>query len=295
MDDGTSYLTGSFDNVTWTGGTLHCNSQTNIVFGTAEMLVKPDIILTVPETAMDGDTVEFKVSVRNGTATAYQCSFDAPSVAGNNPQVNFTAPNGAITQAKAHWFAKPDSPCSASLNSTYTIKVKVTFQGGGSKTKEAPFTVSVHRLWGGKVNPPLTLAPAGTLDIAFDNERGLWIVVGPGRLKRVPSPIDFRNTPTTTQFYNKIEKHEQVHYEQYTKQGGIFYDLYQIDNVMPLLLQLTDPNPQVLEEKIYQAVETWRTKQDLILAERLPDAEAEAYAVSDPIAPKYLFQKECPR
>ncbi|HYO06719.1 MAG TPA: hypothetical protein VER14_07030, partial [Phototrophicaceae bacterium] len=187
--------------------------------------VKPTLIINVPQNAMDGDTVEFSVTVQNGTPTGYLWSFE-PTSGGNNPQVNFTAPTAATTQAKAHWFAKPDSPCSASLSSTYTIKVKVTFQGGGSKTKEAPFTVNVHRLWGGKVNPPLTLAPAGTLDITFNSKRGLWIVVGPGRLKRVPSPIDFRNTPTTTQFYDKIEKHEQVHVEQYTKEGGIFYDLY---------------------------------------------------------------------
>ncbi|HYO06720.1 MAG TPA: hypothetical protein VER14_07035 [Phototrophicaceae bacterium] len=64
---------------------------------------------------------------------------------------------------------------------------------------------------------------------------------------------------------------------------------------MPRLLELTDPNPQVLEQKIYHAVEDWRKEQDLILRERLPRAEDEAHAVSDPIAPKYLFQKECPR
>jgi hypothetical protein len=44
MDGGTAYLTGYFDNVTWTGGTLACNSQTNTVYGSSEMEVRPRVL-----------------------------------------------------------------------------------------------------------------------------------------------------------------------------------------------------------------------------------------------------------
>ncbi len=251
---------------------------------------KPTVTISVPSNAIDGDTVEFSVSVENGTPSGYLWSFE-PTSGGNNPQVNFTAPIAATTQANAHWFAKPNSACSASFDSTYTIKVKVTFQSGNPITKQAPFTVSIGRNWGGQVREPSTLAPAGTLDLAFDNQRGLWTVVGRGRLERVPSPIIVR-TPQTSQFYNKSLRHEQVHEQQYIG-NGIFSDLYLIDNVMPRLLQLTDPNKQVLEQRAFEAVRDWRVEQDIILEQRLPQAEMEAFAVSDPIAPRFLFQRAC--
>lgn len=98
-------------------------------------------------------------------------------------------------------------------------------------------------------------------------------------------------TPQTSQFYNKTLKHEEVHVEQYAT--GIWSDLYKIDNLMPRLLLLTDPNQQPLEQKIFRAKEDWREEQKQILLQRLPNAEREAYRVSDPITPRYLFQAAC--
>ncbi len=144
--------------------------------------------------------------------------------------------------------------------------------------------------WGGKVDAPSTLALPGTLATAFNNKEFLWVVVGRGSLQRVPSQIEMR-TPTTSQFYNKTLRHEEVHVEQYAT--GIFSDLYLIDNVMPRLFQLADPNKQVLKQQIFAAVEAWRREQDQILGQRLPQGEREAYAVSDPIAPRYKFQAAC--
>lgn len=137
------------------------------------------------------------------------------------------------------------------------------------------------------------MAPAGTLETAFDIARGVWIVVGRGSLQRVPSPIVMR-TPMTSQFYDKTLRHEQVHEKQYIGRG-IFSDLYRIDNVMPRLYQLSDPNKQVLEQMAFEAVEDWRREQYLILRQRLPQAEMEAFAVSDLVAPRYVFQEQCPR
>lgn len=249
-----------------------------------------NVVINVPPNVEDGATANFSVTVTGGTPTAYQWSFEAPGGSGNNPHVNFTAPTAASTGANAHWFARPNNPCSAGFNSQYTIKIQVSFQNRGPITKEAPYTVSVGTNWGGGVDPPATSAPAGTLELAFDSGTGLWKVVGPGSLQRVPSPIIMR-TPQNSQFYNKTLRHEEVHVEQYAT--GIFSDLYKISNVMPRLLPMTDPNKQVLEQQIFQTVQTWRGEQDQILAQRLPHGEREAYAVSDPIAPQYKFQAAC--
>jgi hypothetical protein len=44
MDGGTSYLTGSFENVIWQSGILGCHSQNEIVSGTSEMDVRPSVL-----------------------------------------------------------------------------------------------------------------------------------------------------------------------------------------------------------------------------------------------------------
>ena len=151
--------------------------------------------------------------------------------------------------------------------------------------------MSVDKSWGGKVDEPSTDAPPGTLATAYDNQRELWVVIGRGDLKRVANSMTVR-TPQTSQFYNKTVKHEEVHEKQYVG-NGIFSDLYQIDNVMPRLLLLTDSNKQVLEQKIFHAVQDWRAEQFQILRQRNTQSEIEAHAISDQIAPKYIFQLPC--
>lgn len=243
MDGGTSYLTGYFENVIWQSGILGCHSQNDIVYGSAEMEVRPDIIMTVPETAEDGDTVEFRVSVQNGTATAYQWSFE-PASGGNNPQVNFSNSTGTTTTAKAHWFAKPNQPCT-NLDSKHTIKVKVSFQNRSPITKDAPFTVCVGSNWGGVVREPKI---EGHPKYEYDNERKLWTIVGSGDLQRIPQPIVIREIPETSQFYNKIYKHEEAHEKQW--KTGMLSDLYTVDSLMPHLLVLTDPGARAVTTEI---------------------------------------------
>jgi hypothetical protein len=221
--------------------------------------------------------------------TGYQWSFE-PTSGGNNPQMNFTTPTQATTDAKAHWFAKPDHPCDANPSSTYKIKLKITYQDVQQRTKdktgEANFTVNVLlREWVAKVPEPNT---EGAAEIKYDTSSGLWRVVGPGTLQRVPNAPDMSRVPETTQFYNKILKHEEVHVEQYAT--GIYSDLYQIDNLMPHLFPLTDPNKQPLEQKVFHAIQDWRKSEGIILEQRVnSQGEREAYLVSDQIAPRYLF------
>jgi hypothetical protein len=48
-----------------------------------------------------------------------------------------------------------------------------------------------------------------------------------------------------------------------------------------------------LRQKIFDTRLSWYGGQDRILKTRLPDAEKEAYVVSDPIAPQYKLQAAC--
>jgi hypothetical protein len=263
-----------------------CSTESARIDSDVDIVAKPKVTINVPATAKDGDTVTFSVTSQGGTPSAYLWSFE-PTSGGNNPQVNFTAPTAQTTEAKAHWFAKPDTPC-AELNSTYTIKVKVTFQSGSPITKQAPFTVSVGSNWGGKVLEPTI---EGQPKYEYDNERQVWTIVGPDTLQRVPKSIVMREITETSQFYIKIYKHEEVHDKQWRE--GMLSDLYTVDSLMPRLLLLTDPELQPLQQKFFEAKRVWIKEQDRVYSSRSIEVEKEAHAVSDPIEPKYIFQLQC--
>lgn len=252
---------------------------------------RPIVTIFVPPNAMDGDTVEFSVSVQDETPTGYQWSFETTS-GGNNPQVNFSNPTAATTTAQAHWFAKPNQPCSPNqpsptdpyYNSQYKIKVRVTFQTGSPINKEAPFKVNAYWFPTGNVDYPRT---QGDPEYRFDATRNLWTIIGAGTLNRIVSPV-INHIPTTSQFHNKVQQHEEVHITQW--ETGMWSDLYKIDNLLPRLLLLTNSELQPLQQEFFRKKEEWREDQRKELIRRLPAGEREAYNVSDQIAPRYAYQ-----
>ena len=257
----------------------------------ATLLVKPKVIINVPATAKDGDTVAFNVIVQGGTPTSYLWSFEAPSGAGNNPQVNFTASTSATTEAKAHWFANPDSPCPSNpppsdtnhpyYNSKYKIKVKVTFQDGSEKTKDADF--KVNAFW----DPPGRTAPAdfgGVPALKYDSRRRLYYVSGSGSLARTTySKVIY--VSTTSQFRNKTERHEEKHEEQWMT--GLLKDIRTVSGFMNVISNFTDTTSDGLNQQIAQAFMTWDAQQAQLYRESLNASEIEAYQISDLLAPQY--------
>ncbi len=59
------------------------------------------------------------------------------------------------------------------------------------------------------------------------------------------------------------------------------------------LPRLTDSTQDGLNAQISNAMTSWRQGQFSIYQSRLPAAEADAYSVSDPIAPMYAYQSTC--
>ncbi len=256
---------------------------------------KPTVTINVPATAKDGDTVTFSVTTENGTPTAYLWSFEAPSGAGNNPQVNFTAPTAATTQAEAHWFANPNSECPTIppdlsethpyYNSRYKIKVKVTFQGGKEITKESNFTVNAW--W----KPAGSVAPAtisGIIRTGYDNSRNLFVVIDSGTLARTTYPAVI-NVPTASQFYNKTLKHEEKHVLQW--QSGLFKDIRAVSGFMAVISNFTDTTAAGLQQHINDAFDTWDAQQAQDYKNLRDASEIEAYAISDSLAPQYAYQR----
>jgi hypothetical protein len=258
---------------------------------TADLLVNA-VTLNVPQTAEDGDTVTFSVTTQGGAPTSYQWSFEAPQGAGNNPQVNFSNPNGVATTAIAHWFALPNRPCPTSAGpaanavSTYTIKITVTFQGGQSYTESAQFSVDAYWNPAGAVDPNQARV-IGAPQLQADSN-GVWRVVGMGTLaRRTPTKEVF--VPQTSQFFNKADAHEQEHFDHWNA-GNLLGNAHQPIDFYNRIVNFTGTSQQDLLNQIIADFQLYTAAQDLFVNNQHNESERRAYAVSDPINPQYLYQ-----
>lgn len=120
---------------------------------------------------------------------------------------------------------------------------------------------------------------------------GVWHVTGKGTLSRqVPTTATIFVIPTG-QFYNKTVQHEQVHISQWIEgPGHLFGDLIIVDDFYSQIQGLTGSSQTDLINKLASALQTYETAQSAIYTQRIPQAEQEAHAVSDPIAPQYIYQ-----
>jgi hypothetical protein len=89
-----------------------------------------------------------------------------------------------------------------------------------------------------------------------------------------------------------VNAHENKHYQQWT--SGMNSDLYVVSNLMTQLSPLTGTTQADLQNKIIDTTNSWNLDQQNVWASRHSAAEAEAYQVSDPIAPQYVYQSTCP-
>jgi hypothetical protein len=243
------------------------------------------ISITPSQTVKDGETASLSVTVTGDTPSAYKWGFSSPRGAANSPQVSFSAATSASTDVTAaHWFANPNSPCGASFNAPYTISCAITLSNGKKKTVKT--TLTVNAFWspaGDTPNPTITGGPT----IAFNTASNLWVVVNSGSLARgTPSATIY--IPSSSQFYNKTVTHENRHVTQWS--SGMLSDLLLVASLMTQLSPLTDATQAGLMTKINNASLSWFNSQEAIYNSRLPAAEKDAYNVSDPIAPQYLYQ-----
>ncbi len=218
--------------------------------------------------------------------------------AGNSPNVNFSGPNAAQTNTDAHWFAQPNDPCTASSIASYQINAEVKFADQGDITHDSFLNVSVP--W----NPAATTDGrksdiTGTPIIA-QRADGTWIVTGIGSLgRKVPTSVSDPffvtiNVPPSSQFYNKTVQHEQVHVNQFIAGlGHLMGDLWDPQVFFGRISGFTASTQANLMTMINTDRLNYDTLEIGIYSQRLSQAEAEAHAVSDPIAPQYIYQTGC--
>lgn len=239
------------------------------------------------QTVKDGSSPQFSVTVEGGTATNYEWSARWPSRVGNNPNVTFNPASGSSSvTTNAHWFASPNSECGASFNAQYTIKCTVTFSNGKKKSAETTLTVNAEWNPAGKVDPNearITGAPSMGQDAS-----GVWRVTGMGTLgRRIPAKQVF--VPNTSQFFTKADAHEQEHLNHWS-QGSLFGNVHQPADFYARIQNFTGATQQELLDKIVAEFQVYTQEQDNFVNANVSQSEKLAYAVSDPINPKYLYQ-----
>jgi len=245
-----------------------------------------DFSISPAQTVVDGGAGQFSVTILSGSATSYQWSFTAPSGAGNGPNVSFTAPNDASTGTDAHWFALPNGECTASFSSTYAIRALVGFVGTGSKSKHTSLTVTTPSGAVGWV--PFGLVTIMGAPFIQEGTDHIWRVAGQGFLTRyVPDEAIFISL--SSQFYNKVKAHEDKHMAQLNP-GGLFVNYYSVASYYARIQNLSAPSQQELSDLIGDARAQYDRDQAAFADNNRNQAGREAYAVSDPIAPTYLYQ-----
>jgi hypothetical protein len=260
----------------------------------ADWTVKPKVTISASQTIMDGETAQFTVTVEGATPTGYQWSFTAPSDAGNNPNVTFTPGNQAQTTTNGHWFARPNAECDQNGNnasnpiSTYTVKCTVTFSDNIS-SKTVQTTLRVNGLWdpAGQTDPNTATITGGPL--IGTNANGVWVVKGQGSMKRV-IPTKVVLIPNTSQFFTKADAHEQNHVDQWAT-GQLFGNTFIVADQYALIRNLTGTSQADLQNKIAAQFQLYASQQEQFITTNHNLGERLAYQVSDPIAPRYLYQR----
>ena len=204
---------------------------------------------------------------------------------------------------RAKWYAHPNVACGAKnriarKSSKYTITCDITFPNGRSFTATSTLTVNVPWQEAGLVRPGIKIITYETETVVEDNIEVLKIKEGTLKAERVFEE-EF-NIPSSSYFYDKMLQHENKHVEQFNP-GGIAADLF---NVPQNLWEYPHPTQEEislkdargnslrsLELSIRVRLSRFNTAETQRFVDRRPAMEREAYSVSDPLDPQYIYQR----
>ncbi|HEA46950.1 MAG TPA: PKD domain-containing protein [bacterium] len=261
-------------------------ASTTVTVKVIEPYISPDS--REIEDGQDGGSFEVK---DDEGVSEWQWGWEVLGGAGNNPNVNFNPDNGDPTTVTTKWYAHPDDPYGASNSSTYTIKCQVTINQKKIAAEPGELTVTVPWDEGGYVGPlNITGRPTFASRIV---RKGLfrkteWYIKDQGAMERTEPQVTIY-VPTSSQFRNKTEVHENVHVEQY--ETGMLSDLWVVDDLWDRVKDLTAPTKEAINNAYNREWEWYRLEQLLKVWERKDAVEREAYSISNPISPQYLYMK----
>ena len=254
------------------------------------------VVSIEPKEVNDGESVDFEV-LGAESATAFSWGWEIPSElglnpdVGNNPEVVFSPEDSRQTTIdNAKWYAYPNRECptgrlaAADKSSVYTITCTLTFPDGRSCTVASTLTVNVPWVLGGC----LEIGFSGSPVIEWNSETELWEVIDAGKIVR---SVTSRNAvPMSSQFHAKIQAHEQVLFDHVDTGDARTY--YTVNDLWrDHLSGLTAENRADLEILVQWAIDDFMFAENQRIRSLLPQLERDAYNVSDPISPRYLYQR----
>jgi outer membrane protein OmpA-like peptidoglycan-associated protein len=212
-----------------------------------------------------------------------------PNTAGNNPTLNYGAPNADKTIVNnTRWFAKtPSNLISVDGRSCfYKINCEVTIDGIKYKSDDpASLEVEVENFTGSTSWPEFQ--NWNSIAVAVDAS-GTWRVTGQGAFSRT-NPIVKVDTLPSSQFYTKVLQHENLHVKQWTSQNP-WQSLFNANNLYNSTIRnLTSKVSEAdLRSKIWSAVQAQSNADSIVASNTMCQREHAAWVYENTVAPDFL-------
>lgn len=283
----TSWYTDAYTYYYWFDGGFDCFLDSWSTYSSEPVEVIPNVQITVPSNANDGSTVTFSSTI-SGTETpeSYTWSY-TPTSGGNNPNLSLTSSMSGNTNATAKWWASPNDACTASTNSNYTVKLRTTWADHNPIEKTKTFTVMVP--WTDAGVTTGNWAASGST-IRARNRGGQWYNSALGTYSISTGSTVVINVPASSQFYTKTVDHENVHVSQWNS-NGLFGQQFTNAGLWAAIQNLTASTELQLISATYTATTNYANARNAAAYQLCNQGEIDAYAVSDLVAPQYIYQR----
>jgi hypothetical protein len=210
--------------------------------------------------------------------------------AGNSPSVRFSPDSVQqyVTIDTAKWYAFPDDTCKCKDKSTYLIRAQAVINSVVySDTTDLTVVIPdpIGQTW-----PPDILDNIEYVPVVANGDTNKWVIGSNSTLERFVSP-PFIFVGNASQFYDKTVAHEYVHFGQHTL--GASSHLFSPDALWKIIRIEERATRAELVGVVDSLKESYKKRETERLLEILCDLEDAAYAVSDPIPPRYYFQRKC--
>lgn len=241
---------------------------------------------------VDGNNIDYTVKIVPPIADpASFCWSWAPTAlgAGNSPRLELVPDSlqQTVTIRRAKWYASPDDACRANSESRYSLACEIVIAGDPFERKGELTVYLPHSA--GEVSPPaITGQPFAVGRVDAKGICTEYRVSSIGTLNRRLDPPKFF-VPVSSQFYPKAYAHEMKHIAQWNT--GMLSDLFLVHEFFQRIKGKRAGTLSDLADVVAREKANFITSQIAEFKRRRDDSEIEAYAISDPIPPQYLYQR----